>query len=102
MPDLNRALATLVGRISWATWISNTSFNPRERSSSTYYLGSVLRESCYPGKLKETHANNDKISAVHAGKACLAGTAKEIWAPETKRRKNGATGFMLTARPANE
>ena len=30
------------------------------------------------GKLKEAHANNDKISAVRIGKAYLAGTAKEV------------------------
>ena len=32
-------------------------------------------ESCQLGKLKEAHANNDKISAVRIGKAYLAGTA---------------------------
>jgi transposase len=36
-------------------------------------------ESCQLGKLKEAHANNDKISAVRIGKAYLAGTAKEVW-----------------------
>lgn len=34
------------------------------------------------GKLKEAHANNDKISAVRIGKAYLAGTAKEVWVPD--------------------
>src|SRR3954470_2025618 len=43
-------------------------------------LGAVGRtakvlESCQMGKLKEAHANNDKISAVRIGKAYLAGTA---------------------------
>ena len=36
------------------------------------------------GKLKEAHANNDKISAVRIGKAYLAGTAKEVWVPDAK------------------
>ena len=35
-------------------------------------------ESCHLGKLKEAHANNDKISAVRIGKAFLAGTAKPV------------------------
>jgi transposase len=41
-------------------------------------------ESCHLGKLKEGHANNDKISAVRIGKAYLAGTAKEVWVPDAK------------------
>ena len=41
-------------------------------------------ESCQMGKLKEAHANNDKLSAVRIGKAYLAGTAKEVWAPDPK------------------
>jgi transposase len=41
-------------------------------------------ESCQLGKLKEAHANNDKISAVRIGKAYLAGTAKEVWVPDTQ------------------
>jgi transposase len=44
-------------------------------------------ESCHWGKLKETHANNDKISAVRIGKAYLAGTAKEVWVPDTKTQE---------------
>jgi transposase len=40
-------------------------------------------ESCQLGKLKEAHANNDKISAVRIGKAYLAGTAKEVWVPDS-------------------
>jgi transposase len=41
-------------------------------------------ESCQLGKLKEAHANNDKISAVRIGKAYLAGTAKEVWVPDAQ------------------
>lgn len=41
-------------------------------------------ESCQMGKLKDAHANNDKISAVRIGKAYLAGTAKEVWVPDLK------------------
>jgi len=39
-------------------------------------------ESTQMGRLKEAHANNDKISAVRIGKAYLAGTAKEVWVPD--------------------
>jgi transposase len=44
-------------------------------------------ESCHLGKLKEAHANNDKISAVRIGKAYLAGTAKEVWVPDLKTQE---------------
>ena len=39
------------------------------------------------GKLKEAHANNDKISAVRIGKAYLAGTAKTVWVPDAKTQE---------------
>jgi len=44
-------------------------------------------ESCQVGKLKEAHANNDKISAVRIAKAYLAGTAKEVWVPDLKTQE---------------
>jgi transposase len=44
-------------------------------------------ESCHLGKLKEAHANNDKISAIRIGKAYLAGTAKEVWVPDLKTQE---------------
>ena len=44
-------------------------------------------ESCQLGRLKEAHANNDKISAVRIGKAYLAGTAKEVWVPDAKTQE---------------
>jgi transposase len=44
-------------------------------------------ESCQMGKLKEAHANNDKISAVRIGKAYLAGTAKEVWVPDVRTQE---------------
>jgi transposase len=44
-------------------------------------------ESCQMGKLKEHHANNDKISAVRIAKAYLAGTAKEVWVPDNKTQE---------------
>jgi transposase len=52
-------------------------------------LGRVAKvlESCQMGKLKEAHANNDKISAVRIGKAYLAGTAKEVWVPDPKTQE---------------
>lgn len=39
------------------------------------------------GKLKEAHANNDKISAVRIGKAWLAGTAKSVWVPDAQTQE---------------
>jgi transposase len=47
----------------------------------------LVLESCQMGKLKEAHANNDKISAVRIGKAYLAGTAKEVWVPDLKTQE---------------
>jgi transposase len=44
-------------------------------------------ESCQMGKLKDAHANNDKISAVRIGKAYLAGTAKTVWVPDAKTQE---------------
>src|SRR5213082_1782042 len=44
-------------------------------------------ESCQMGKLKEAHANNDKISAVRIAKAYLAGTAKKVWVPDDKTQE---------------
>src|ERR1700689_1086282 len=47
----------------------------------------LVLESCHLGKLKEAHANNDKISAVRIGKAYLAGTAKTVWVPDAKTQE---------------
>ena len=47
----------------------------------------LVLESCHLGKLKEAHANNDKISAVRIGKAYLAGTAREVWVPDLKTQQ---------------
>lgn len=47
----------------------------------------LVLESCQMGKLKEAHANNDKISAVRIGKAYLAGTAKIVWVPDPKTQE---------------
>lgn len=47
----------------------------------------LVLESCQMGKLKEAHANNDKISAVRIGKAYLAGTAKVVWVPDLKTQE---------------
>ena len=53
------------------------------RSLETIGRKAKVLESCQLGKLKEAHANNDKISAVRIGKAYLAGTAKEVWVPDS-------------------
>jgi len=47
----------------------------------------LVLESCQMGKLKEAHANNDKISAVRIGKAYLAGTAKTVWVPDLQAQE---------------
>ncbi len=47
----------------------------------------LVLESGQMGKLKEAHANNDKISAVRMGKAYLAGTAKIVWVPDPKTQE---------------
>lgn len=47
----------------------------------------LVLESCQMGRLKEAHANNDKISAVRIGKAYLAGTAKTVWVPDVKTQE---------------
>jgi len=47
----------------------------------------LVLESCHLGKLKEAHANNDKISAVRIGKAYLAGTAKTVWVPDARTQE---------------
>ena len=47
----------------------------------------LVLESCHLGKLKEAHANNDRISAVRIGKAYLAGTAKTVWVPDTRTQE---------------
>jgi transposase len=83
--------------LSWAK--KNTS--PKdlfvlEASGNSFYVVRVLAtirrralvlESCQMGKLKDTHANNDKISAARIGRAYLAGTAKPVWVPDPKTQE---------------
>lgn len=57
------------------------------RSLAAIQRRALVLESCQLGKLKEAHANNDKISAVRIGKAYLAGTAKEVWVPDAKTQE---------------
>ena len=47
----------------------------------------IVLESNQLGKLKEVHANNDKLSAVRIAKAYLAGTAKEVWVPDGRSQE---------------
>jgi transposase len=47
----------------------------------------LVLESCHLGKLKEAHANNDKISAVRIAKAYLSGTAKVVWIPDMRTQE---------------
>jgi transposase len=67
-----------------------------EASGNSFSIARMLRknnrraevlESCQLGKLKEAHANNDRISAVRIGKAYLAGTAKRVWVPDEKTQQ---------------
>src|ERR1700677_3698753 len=44
-------------------------------------------ESGQMGKLKEAHANHDKISAVRVGQAYRAGPAKVVWVPDRKTQE---------------
>ncbi len=54
------------------------------RSLAAVGRQALVLESCQMGRLKEAHANNDKISAVRIAKAYLAGTAKVVWVPDPK------------------
>src|ERR1700742_153573 len=47
----------------------------------------LVLESAHLGRLKEAHANNDKISAVRIAKAYLAGTTKTVWVPDAKTQE---------------
>lgn len=60
----------------------------------------LVLESCQMGKLKEAHANNDKISAVRIGKAYLAGTAKVVWVPDplTQERRDGFHAYQKSVK----
>jgi transposase len=67
-----------------------------EASGNSFHVARALRaverqalvlESCQLGKLKEAHANNDKLSAVRIAKAYLAGTAKSVWIPDAKTQE---------------
>jgi hypothetical protein len=57
------------------------------RSLARVERKALVLESCHLGKLKEGHANNDKISAIRIGKAYLAGTAKVVWVPDQKTQE---------------
>ncbi|HXJ56322.1 MAG TPA: IS110 family transposase [Verrucomicrobiae bacterium] len=65
---------------------SGNSFEVARRFQANHHQALVL-ESCQLGKLKEAHANNDRISAVRIGKAFLAGTAKVVWIPDAKTQE---------------
>jgi transposase len=65
---------------------SGNSFHVVRLLAKIQRKGLVL-ESGHLGKLKEAHANNDKISAVRIGKAYLAGTAREVWVPDLRTQE---------------
>lgn len=65
---------------------SGNSFHVVRLLAKAHRRARVL-ESCHLGKLKEAHANNDKISAIRIGKAYLAGTAKEVWVPDARTQE---------------
>lgn len=82
---------------SWAKKHTNaTDLIVLEASGNSFQIVRMLKElgrqalvleSGHLGKLKEAHANNDKISAVRIGKAYLAGTAKKVWVPDPKTQE---------------
>ena len=57
------------------------------RTLKTLERKAIVLESNQLGKLKEVHANNDKLSAVRIAKAYLAGTAKEVWVPDGRSQE---------------
>ncbi|MBA4149506.1 MAG: IS110 family transposase [Verrucomicrobia bacterium] len=65
---------------------SGNSFDVARRLTKINRQREVL-ESCHLGKLKEAHANNDRISAVRIGKAYMAGTAKKVWVPDEQTQE---------------
>jgi len=65
---------------------SGNSFQVVRTLMAAGFQAQVL-ESCHLGKLKEAHANNDRISAVRIGKAYLAGTAKLVWLPDVRTQE---------------
>lgn len=65
---------------------SGNSFDVVRRLEAIGRTALVL-ESCHLGKLKEAHANNDKISAVRIGKGFLSGTAKRVWVPDLRTQE---------------
>lgn len=50
----------------------------------------LVLESFFVGKLKESHANNDRISATRIARAYLCGNAKTVWVPDplTQERRD--------------
>ena len=68
---------------------SGNSFDAVRKLRSLNRQADVL-ESYHMGKLKEAHANNDRISAVRIAKAYMAGTAKIVWVPDevTQERRD--------------
>ena len=71
------------------TLVLEASGNSFEIARTLQGLGrkALVLESCQLGKLKEAHANNDRISAVRIGKAFLSGTAKTVWVPDLKTQE---------------
>lgn len=57
------------------------------RSLEAVQRKALVLESCQMGRLKEAHANNDKISAERIARAYLAGTAKTVWVPDLKTQE---------------
>ena len=74
------------------------------RSLAAIGRAAKVLESCQMGKLKEAHANNDKISAVRIGKAYLAGTAKEVWVPDlqTQERRDWFHAYTKATKRATQ
>lgn len=52
------------------------------RRLRTIDRNALVLESAFLGKLKESHANNDRISATRIARAYLCGNAKTVWVPD--------------------
>lgn len=54
------------------------------RRLRTIGRNALVLESAFIGKLKESHANNDRISATRIARAYLCGNAKTVWVPDAQ------------------
>jgi transposase len=102
------------GLASWAkkhtrpqdTIVLETSGNSFQLVRDLEKLGrtAFVLESFQMGKLKDAHANNDKISAVRIAKAFLSGTAKRVWVPDllTQQKRDITHAYLKAVRRSTQ